>query len=76
MKAKGFDGSSIGAARFYSKLIDILFIHHMDEKEKVEIEKTGIVPVLTETVMRDVDDSVELAKKIFDAFQGEFRRRG
>jgi LPPG:FO 2-phospho-L-lactate transferase len=76
MKAKGFEGSSIGAARFYSKLIDILFIHPMDEKEKVEIEKTGIVPVLTETIMRDADDSVELAKKIFDAFQAQTGRRG
>jgi len=76
MNAKGFEGSSIGAARFYSSLVDILFIHPMDEKEKNEIEKTGIVSVLTETVMRDIDDSVQLARKIFGASQGGIGRKG
>ena len=64
MNAKGFEGSSTGVARFYARLIDILFIHHMDEKEREEIEKLGVFPVLTETVMKDVDDSAKLAGKI------------
>lgn len=76
MNAKGFEGSSTGVARFYSRLIDILFIHRMDEKEGEEIEKTGVVPVPTETIMRDIDDSAELARKIFDAWQAVIRRRG
>ncbi len=66
MESKGFEGSSTGVAHFYSKLIDILFINYLDKAEKEPIEQTGITVVMTETLMKDIDDSVQLARKIYE----------
>lgn len=66
MESRGFEGSSTGVARFYSKLIDILFIHYLDKEEKEQIEQMGIAVAMTETLMKDVDDSVQLVRKIYE----------
>ena len=66
MESQDFEGSSTGVARFYSKLIDILFIHYLDSEEKGQIEPTGMTVAIAETIMKDIDDSVRLARKIID----------
>jgi len=68
MEAKGFEGSSRGVARFYTGLIDVLFIHHLDAEETESIKRTGIAVATVETIMKDVDASVKLAQKIYDTF--------
>jgi len=68
MESRRFEGSSCGAARFYSGLIDTLFIDREDMKEKEGIEQTGIIPIPAQTIMRDMNDSVRLAKEIFETF--------
>lgn len=68
MEAKRFEGSSSGVARFYSRLIEILFIHPLDRREKEEVEQMGIVVVITQTLMRDIHDSVQVARRIFEIF--------
>ncbi len=68
MESKGFEGSSTGVAHFYSKLIDILFIHSLDKEEKERVEQIGIAVAMTETLMKDIDDSVQLARKIYESF--------
>lgn len=68
MEAKGFDGSSGGLARFYAGLIDVLLIHTQDEGERESIEQTGIAAVTVETIMKDIEDSVQLSRKIYDIY--------
>jgi len=68
IESKGFEGSSYGLARFYAGLIDILVIHFLDEKDKKRIEQTAITVVTAQTLMKEVIDSVSLARKIFNIF--------
>ncbi len=68
IEAKGFEGSSTGLARFYSGIIDIIFIHPSDEGEKEKIEKEEMAVVTAETIMKDADDSIFLARKIYQTF--------
>lgn len=71
MESKGFEGSSTGVARFYVNLIDLLFIHRQDKAEKERIEQFGIAAVMTETIMKDIDSSVQLAQKIYEVFSAQ-----
>ena len=68
METRGWEGSSTGVAHFYSKLADTLFIHYSDEGEKGQIEQTGMAVVMTETIMKSIDDSVRLAHQICENF--------
>ena len=68
MIAKGFDGSSLGVANFYKRLIDVLFIDYLDDSKKELIEKSGVSVAITETIMKDSDASVHLARKIYEVF--------
>lgn len=66
IESKRFEGCSYGLAQFYARIIDILVIHFSDEKDRERIEQTGITVVTAQTLMKDVSDSVSLARMIFN----------
>ena len=73
LESKGFEGSSTGLARFYAGLIDLLFIHYRDDSEKSNIKQLGMDVVVTDTLMKDIDDSVQLVRQIYDNYLREKR---
>ena len=76
MESKGYEGSSLGLARFYRKWIDILFIDDADKREQAAIEQVGIHAIPTEIIMKDTGDPIRLAQELLDVHlkQGRYRR--
>ena len=63
MKAVGINASVTGVAEFYSDFLDTLIIDSVDSKLVPEIERLGIRAVVTNTLMRSMEDKVRLARK-------------
>jgi len=72
MVAIGCQGSSIGLARFYRELIDLMVIDKQDFESTTEITALGIDVVTSNITMNTLDDRVRLARKILDVVE---RRR-
>ena len=62
MKGLGLKSSALGVAEYYSDFLDTLIIDRVDKKLGPEIEKLGIKPVVTNTLMRKMADKIRLAK--------------
>ena len=59
----GHEVSSTGVARMYEGLVDGMVIDRIDERERAGIEAIGMRVLVTESVMRDVEDRVRLASE-------------
>lgn len=64
MRELGKQSSVVEVARFYQGLIDALVIDHADASLSDGIALTGITPLVTDTVMRDVNDRRQLAENV------------
>lgn len=62
MKGLGLKASALGVAEYYDDFLDTLIIDRVDMKLEPEIEKLGIRPVVTNTLMRKMTDKIRLAK--------------
>ena len=62
MKGLGLRSSALGIAEYYNDFLDTLIIDRVDKKLGPEIEKLGIKPVVTNTLMRKITDKISLAK--------------
>jgi len=62
MRAVGFDATAVGVAECYRDFIDTLIIDRVDSKLSPRIERLGIKPVVTNTLMKTMTDKVRLAK--------------
>jgi len=69
MESQGYEGSSYGLACFYSSFVDVLVIDYTDYQEKDLIEKVGVSVTLTDILIRNMNDSIRLAKEIFAVFK-------
>ncbi len=64
IEAMGYEGSSVGLAKFYLGLIDLLVIDEQDAQRRKEIEALGIRVVVTSTIMNTLADKTALAQEI------------
>jgi LPPG:FO 2-phospho-L-lactate transferase len=62
MRGLGMEVSSFGVAKLYDNFLDIMVIDYKDKFEKGRIEKIGVKVKITNTVMKNLDDKVALAK--------------
>jgi LPPG:FO 2-phospho-L-lactate transferase len=66
MKELGLEPSSLNIAQHYQSLISGIVIDLRDEHEKEAISHCGIIPMVTDIYMPDVDSQVNLAKRVID----------
>jgi LPPG:FO 2-phospho-L-lactate transferase len=66
MSALGLEVSSYSIAKLYSDFLDTFVLDVVDEKEKNRVEELGINVIVTNTVMRNFEDKIRLAKTILD----------
>ena len=64
MTELGEEATSIGIARHYRGLVDVLIIDHADAECVDEIQKMGIRTVVSNTVMTTREDKIGLADEV------------
>jgi LPPG:FO 2-phospho-L-lactate transferase len=67
LRGLGFEGSAYGVAVLYSDFLDAMVIDTKDAEHKKRIEKLGIAVTVTNTIMKNLDDKVSLAKAVLTA---------
>jgi LPPG:FO 2-phospho-L-lactate transferase len=66
MRGLGMEVSSFGVAKLYGNFLDTMVIDYKDKLEKSRIEKIGVKVKITNTVMKNLDDKVALAKIVLE----------
>ena len=64
MRGLGLEVSSYSVAFLYRDFVDVFVLDVADEEEKERIEELGIKVVVTNIVMKSLEDKVELAKTV------------
>jgi LPPG:FO 2-phospho-L-lactate transferase len=67
LESLGHEPSPVGVAAIYRGLVDVLVIDRQDAELADRVAALGIRPVVTDTVMRDAQVRVELARTALDA---------
>jgi LPPG:FO 2-phospho-L-lactate transferase len=67
MSGLGMEVSAVGVARCYRDFLDIMVIDQQDSHLASEIEDLGIPTVTTNTIMRDRENKVALARTVLEA---------
>jgi LPPG:FO 2-phospho-L-lactate transferase len=67
MLAKGLPVSPVGVAQAYEKWLDILVLDRQDSALASEVQALGIRAVVTDTIMRDRQTEVSLARAVVRA---------
>ena len=67
MKGLGFEVSAYSVAKLYADFLDTFIIDRADSGEKSKIEQLGIEVMVTNTIMRTLEDKVQLARTVLDA---------
>jgi LPPG:FO 2-phospho-L-lactate transferase len=62
MQGLGLEVSAYAVARLYRHFVDIFVIDNVDHAEKERIERLGLRVVTTNTIMKDLEDKVQLAR--------------
>ena len=66
MRGLGFEVSAFGVAKLYSDFLDTFVIDNLDAAEKSRIENLGIQVKTTNTIMKTLEDKVQLAKVVLE----------
>ena len=69
MRALGLKSTALGVAEYYRDFLDTLIIDRVDRKLAKQIEKVGVNPVVTNTLMRKKCDKIRLAKTAMSELQ-------
>jgi LPPG:FO 2-phospho-L-lactate transferase len=64
MKGLGLEVSAYSVARLYRDFLDVFVLDFADEKERMRIEKLGVEVVTANTIMKTLEDKVELARTV------------
>ncbi len=64
MASMGFEPSAYGVAKFYGNLLKYFIIDEIDKEQKGRIERLGMKVTVTNTVMKNLEDSIHLAKVV------------
>lgn len=70
MRELGHQPSCLGVAEFYSGLVDYMMIDRSDAIHAAAIRKLGMQPVLSDIMMRDLDDRRRLALECCSVLSG------
>jgi LPPG:FO 2-phospho-L-lactate transferase len=62
MKACGIRPSAVGVANSYRDFLDALILDRVDQKLTTDIEQLGVRPVVTNTLMKTLNDKIRLAR--------------
>jgi LPPG:FO 2-phospho-L-lactate transferase len=62
----GLEASACGVAKFYEDFLDHFIIDEVDERDKARIEGLGVKVTVADTVMKNLGDSVRLAKIVME----------
>jgi LPPG:FO 2-phospho-L-lactate transferase len=66
MRGLGFEVSAFGVAKLYSDFLDTFVIDNLDTTEKSRIENLGIRVKTTNTIMKNLENKVQLAKVVLE----------
>ncbi len=66
LRGLGKEVSAYGVAEFYSDFLDTFVIDKRDSASKGKIEQLGIYVKATNTIMKNLDDKVSLAKTVLE----------
>ena len=66
LQGLGFEVSSFSVAKLYGDFLDTFIIDTADSSEKNKIEKLGIEVKVTNTIMRTLEDKIQLAKTVLE----------
>jgi LPPG:FO 2-phospho-L-lactate transferase len=64
MRGLGIEVSAYGVALLYQDFLDVFVIDTLDENQKSRIEALGIDVVVTNTVMKTLEDKTKLAETV------------
>jgi len=62
MRALKLKSTALGVAEYYRDFLDTLIIDRTDRKLAKQIEKVGVKPVVTNTIMKKNSDKIRLAR--------------
>ncbi len=63
----GHEASVVGVARLYASLAAALVIDRADDARAADVAATGVVPIVTDTVMSSLERAAALARVVLDA---------
>ena len=66
MAELGHEVSSVGVARAYRGIVDVLFIDEQDAELAPRIRELGLEPAVAPIIMHDETDKIRLAQRILD----------
>jgi LPPG:FO 2-phospho-L-lactate transferase len=69
MKGLGLEVSAFGVANLYKDFLDTFILDTIDHKEKSRIEELGIKVVVTNTIMKSLEDKIRLAEVVVNEIQ-------
>ncbi len=67
MRALGLEVSAYAVAKLYSDFLDTMVIDVRDVAQKGKIEKLGLGVIVTNTIMKTLEDKVSLAKSVLQS---------
>jgi len=66
MRGLGLEVSAYSVARLYQDFLDAFVIDQLDEAQKEHIESLGMKVIVTNTIMKTLEDKVQLAKTVIE----------
>jgi LPPG:FO 2-phospho-L-lactate transferase len=66
MRGLGLEVSAFGVAKLYSDFLDTFVIDNLDANEKGHIENLGVRVKITNTIMKNLEEKVQLAKTVLE----------
>ncbi|MEM0271710.1 MAG: 2-phospho-L-lactate transferase [Thermoprotei archaeon] len=67
LKQLGYEPSVVGVAKIYREFVDTLIIDSLDSGERQKVAEEGVNVRVMNTMMNDVNDAVELARRVLAA---------
>jgi LPPG:FO 2-phospho-L-lactate transferase len=67
LKGLGLEVSAYSVAKLYADFLDTFILDTADSAEKDKIEKLGIEVKVTNTIMRTLEDKIQLAKTVLES---------
>jgi len=74
MRGLGLEVSAYSVAYLYRDFLDVFIIDHMDQTEKERIEGLGLHTIVTNTIMKSLQDKVRLARVSLKSIESRYTR--
>jgi len=66
LRELGHEPSSLSVARHYADFLDMFVIDNVDGDQRLEIERLGARVLVTDTLMKTIEDRARLAREVLD----------